>query len=121
MPSNHRRAPPQKLIRRVNSVGADAAELRALANTGSLFPLYCRCRTGVWLQLSVPDLARIMPCRTVDNVIEGMVLTFTDISRRFPAIGRRRISLNARRIAGRSGDTQLILLAMQDDGQERAK
>ncbi|AKU12153.1 MCP methyltransferase/methylesterase, CheR/CheB [Azoarcus sp. CIB] len=182
---------------------------RAQTVLDSLIPYECELRTdrGAWY------LARIMPYRTVDNVIEGVVLTFTDISRRveteaavqtardlaegivdtvrepllvldgdlkivsasrsfyrnfrvtpkdtlgrplydvgdgqwdipklrelletilprdrsfedyvvehvFPTIGRRRISLNARRIAGRSGDTQLILLAMQDDGQERGQ
>ncbi|WP_281357686.1 chemotaxis protein CheB [Aromatoleum diolicum] len=182
----------------------EGEDLLARAQTvlDSLIPYECELRTvsGVWY------LARIMPYRTVDNVIEGVVLTFTDISKRveaeaavqtsrdlaegvvdtvrepllvldgalkivsasrsfyrnfrvapedtlgrplydvgnrqwdipelrelletilprdrsfegyvveqvFPAIGRRRISLDARRIAGRSGDTQLILLAMQD-------
>ncbi len=151
-------------------------------------------------------LARIQPYRTLDNVIDGVVLTFNDISRRimdeaaiknaqvlaenivdtvreplivldaklrvisasrsfyrafqttpentvgrplyelgdhqwdipalrelletilprdqdfegylvehdFPAIGRRKMLLNARRIVGDSGDTQLILLAMEE-------
>ncbi|MDP2828297.1 MAG: chemotaxis protein CheB [Sulfuricellaceae bacterium] len=151
-------------------------------------------------------LARIQPYRTLDNVIEGVVLTFTDISERtraeaaersarelaeaivdtvreplvvlngalqitsasrsfyqefqvtaedtvgcplyelgnrqwdipalrelldtilprdqsfegfvvendFPVIGRRRMLLNARRIVGKSGDVQLILLAMEE-------
>lgn len=34
----------------------------------------------------------------------------------FPTIGRRRMLLNASRIVGKGGDTQLILLAMQDTG-----
>lgn len=177
---------------------------RAQAVLDSLIPYECELRTdnGAWY------LARIMPYRTVDNVIEGVVLTFTDISTRvateaavqsarelaegivdtvrepllvldgalkivsasrsfyrtfrvtpedtlglplyavgnaqwdipklrelldtilprdrsfedyvvehvFPGIGQRRISLNARRIVGRSGDTPLILLAMQVEG-----
>ncbi len=32
----------------------------------------------------------------------------------FPSIGRKRMLLNARRMVGKTGDTQLILLAMQD-------
>ena len=182
----------------------ESEDLLARAQTvlDSLIPYECELRTegGAWY------LARIMPYRTVDNVIEGVVLTFTDITKRveaeaavqtardlaegivdtvrepllvldgalkivsasrsfyrnfrvtpedtlgrrlydvgtrqwdipelrelletilprdrsfegyvveqvFPAIGRRRISLNARRIAARSGDTRLILLAMQE-------
>ena len=31
----------------------------------------------------------------------------------FPAIGQRKMPLNARRITGSSGDTQMILLAME--------
>jgi two-component system CheB/CheR fusion protein len=153
-------------------------------------------------------LARIQPYRTLDNVIEGVVLTFTDISKRvaaeaavqaarelaegivdtvrepllvlngafeimaasrsfyrsfqvgaeetlgraiydlgnrqwdipalrelletilprdqsfdgyvvehdFPALGRRRMLLNARRLVGKAGGTPLILLALEDAG-----
>lgn len=168
----------------------------------SLIPYECELRTesGAWY------LARIQPYRTVDNVIEGVVLTFTDITKRveaemavqlardlaegivntirepmlvldsalkvvsasntfysdflvtpdetlgrpiydlgnrqwdipklrelletiiprdqnfegyvvehdFPAIGHRRMSLNARRIAAKTGDTHLVLLAIQN-------
>jgi len=182
----------------------EGEDLLARAQTvlDTLIPYECELRTAG----SAVYLVRIMPYRTVDNVIEGVVLTFTDISKRveaeaavqsarelaegivntvrepllvldgalkivsasrsfyrsfhvmqadtlgrrlydvgnrqwdipelrelletilprdrsfegfvveqvFPAIGRRRILLNARRIAGRSGDTQLILLAMQE-------
>jgi two-component system CheB/CheR fusion protein len=34
----------------------------------------------------------------------------------FPRIGRRRLILNARRIVGKSGETRLILLAMEAAG-----
>ena len=75
-------------------------------------PLY-DVGNGQW---DIPELRELL--ETIlprDRSFEGYV-----VEQDFPAIGRRRISLNARRIAGRGGDTQLILLAMQDDGQERA-
>lgn len=34
----------------------------------------------------------------------------------FPDVGKRRLLLNARRLIGKTGDTQLILLAMEDAG-----
>ncbi len=37
-----------------------------------------------------------------------------EVERNFPAIGIRRMLLNARRISGKQGETQLILLAMED-------
>jgi two-component system CheB/CheR fusion protein len=44
-------------------------------------------------ELSLPDgtwfLARIQPYRTVDNVIDGVVLTFTDVTERVHAIANR--------------------------------
>ena len=176
------------------------ADAQAVLDT--LVPHECEIHTvsGAWY------LARIQPYRTLDNVIEGVVLTFTDISQRvkaeaaeksarkmaeaifntvreplvvlnkkmevisasssfyrdfqtvpedtvgrpiydlgnhqwdipslrellenilphnesfdsyemehdFPTIGRRKMLLNARRIIDASGDTQLILLAMED-------
>ena len=176
------------------------ADARAVLD--SLVPREREIRTagGAWY------LARIQPYRTLDNVIEGVVLTFTDISERiqaeeavqearelaesivdtvreplivldgklrivsasrsfyenfrvtledtvgrslyeignrqwdipglrelletilprdqsfegfgvehdFPGIGHRRMLLNARRITGKTGATQLILLAMED-------
>jgi two-component system CheB/CheR fusion protein len=47
----------------------------------SLIPYECELRTeaGTWY------LTRIQPYRTLDNVIEGVVLTFTDISKRVAA------------------------------------
>jgi len=36
------------------------------------------------------------------------------VAHEFPAIGRRKISLNARRVVGGAGETPLILLAMQE-------
>jgi two-component system CheB/CheR fusion protein len=178
------------------------AEARAVLDT--LAPCEREVRTvdGAWY------LARIQPYRTLDNVIEGVVLTFTDISKRvaaeaavqaarelaegivdtvrepllvlngafeimaasrsfyrsfqvgaeetlgraiydlgnrqwdipalrelletilprdqsfdgyvvehdFPALGRRRMLLNARRLVGKAGGTPLILLALEDAG-----
>jgi len=37
-----------------------------------------------------------------------------EVEHDFPAIGRRRMMLNARRIVGKTGETKLILLAMED-------
>ncbi|MGA7594529.1 MAG: hypothetical protein WCA64_04960, partial [Gallionella sp.] len=39
----------------------------------------------------------------------------------FPAIGRRRMLLNARGIIGKKGDMNLILLAIEEDTGDRAK
>ena len=44
-----------------------------------------------------------------DRAFDGYV-----IEHDFPTIGRRKILLNGRRIVGRAGETQLILLAMED-------
>ena len=53
----------------------------AQAVLDSLVPSSGRCapHDGAWY------LARIQPYRTLDNVIEGVVLTFTDISKRIEA------------------------------------
>lgn len=37
-----------------------------------------------------------------------------EVKHEFPSIGRRKMLLNARRIFGRDGETQLILIAMED-------
>jgi two-component system CheB/CheR fusion protein len=52
-------------------------------------------------------LARIQPYRTLDNVIEGVVL-----EHHFKSIGHRRISLSARRIDATPGQTAFILLSL---------
>ncbi|MDO8813713.1 MAG: chemotaxis protein CheB [Gallionella sp.] len=44
-----------------------------------------------------------------DQTLEGYAVEYD-----FPAIGQRKMLLNARRIIGDSGDTQLILLAMEE-------
>ena len=81
---------------------------------------------------------RIMPYRTLDNIIDGVVIIFVDIAaikqiealqfneykieHDFPKIGRRVILLNARRIMREDIGTQMILLAMEDitEGFERS-
>jgi hypothetical protein len=54
----------------------------------------------------------MVACRTPDDVIDGVALTFTDISKRagaeaaehdFPAIGRCKIAFNARLIVVKGG------------------
>ncbi len=54
---------------------------RAQTVLDTLIPYECELRSeaGAWF------LARIQPYRTLDNVIEGVVLTFTDISKRIEA------------------------------------
>lgn len=54
---------------------------RAQTVLNTLIPYECELRSeaGAWF------LARIQPYRTLDNVIEGVVLTFTDISKRIEA------------------------------------
>lgn len=54
---------------------------RAQTVLETLIPYECelRAQAGAWF------LARIQPYRTLDNVIEGVVLTFTDISKRIEA------------------------------------
>ena len=75
-------------------------------------------------------LMRIMPYRTLDNIIDGVVIIFVDIAaikqiealrfneykieHNFPKIGRRVVILNARRIMREDTGTQMILLAMED-------
>ena len=44
-----------------------------------------------------------------DQSFEGYIIDYE-----FPGIGRRKMMLNARRIVGNAGDTQLILLVMED-------
>jgi two-component system CheB/CheR fusion protein len=39
----------------------------------------------------------------------------------FPAIGRRKMLLNARRIVGNKGETQLILLAIETSASDEKK
>lgn len=60
-------------------------------------------------QWEIPALRELL--ETVlprDQAFEGYA-----VEHDFPAIGRRRMLLNARRLAGKSGETQLILLAME--------
>lgn len=54
---------------------------RAQAVLDSLIPYECELRTesGAWY------LTRIQPYRTLDNIIQGVVITFTDISKRVAA------------------------------------
>jgi two-component system CheB/CheR fusion protein len=85
------------------------AEARSVLET--LVPLEreVRCAGGAWY------LARVLPYRTVDNVIRGVVLTFTDITKRVEAEAAARAG---RELAGRIVETvhePLLVL----DGQLR--
>jgi two-component system CheB/CheR fusion protein len=46
-----------------------------------------------------------------DQVFDGF-----ELAHDFPTIGRRRLILNARRIVGKGGETQQVLLALEDNG-----
>jgi two-component system CheB/CheR fusion protein len=62
-------------------------------------------------QWDVPALRDLLEKVLVgDQVFDGYALEHT-----FPRIGKRRLLLNARRIVGRGGETQRILLAMEDN------
>jgi two-component system CheB/CheR fusion protein len=37
-----------------------------------------------------------------------------EVEHEFPLIGKRKMLLNARKLSGKTGDTQLILLAIED-------
>ena len=61
-------------------------------------------------QWDIPKLRELL--ETIlprDQVFEGF-----EVEHDFPAIGKRKMLLNARRITGKTGETQLILLAIED-------
>ena len=61
-------------------------------------------------QWSIPELRELLETILPDNqVLEGF-----EVEHDFPSIGKRKMRLNARRIAGKAGETQLILLAIED-------
>jgi two-component system CheB/CheR fusion protein len=61
-------------------------------------------------QWDIPALRELL-----DNVLlRGDSFESYEVEHDFPAIGQRKIMLNARRIVDRMGKTQLILLAMED-------
>jgi hypothetical protein len=68
-------------------------------------------------QRNIPALRELL--ETIlprDQSFEGYVVEYD-----FPDIGRHKMLLNARRILGRAGDVQLILLAMEDAGSATAE
>jgi two-component system CheB/CheR fusion protein len=61
-------------------------------------------------QWDIPKLREMLETILPRNqVLEGY-----EVEHDFPAIGKRKMLLNARRIVGKSGETQLILLAIED-------
>jgi two-component system CheB/CheR fusion protein len=61
-------------------------------------------------QWDIPELKEQM--ETIlphNNVLENF-----EIEQEFPVIGKRKILLDARRIIGKAGETQSILLAIED-------
>ncbi len=61
-------------------------------------------------QWDIPKLRELL-----DNILpRNQVMEDFAIEHEFPAIGKRKMLLNARRIVGKSGDTQLILLVIED-------
>jgi two-component system CheB/CheR fusion protein len=69
-------------------------------------PLY-ELGNGQW---NIPDLRELL-----ENVLpENQAFEDYPVEHNFPNIGYRKILLNARSIIGQTGDTQLILLSMND-------
>jgi two-component system CheB/CheR fusion protein len=61
-------------------------------------------------QWDIPQLRELLEAILPGNqILEGY-----EVEHDFPAIGKRKMLLNARRITGKTGDTQLILLAIED-------
>jgi len=61
-------------------------------------------------QWDIPKLRELLETILPDNqVLEGF-----KVEHDFPSIGKRKMLLNARRITGNAGETQLILLAIED-------
>lgn len=61
-------------------------------------------------QWDIPRLRELL-----ETILPGnQVLEGYEVEHDFPAIGKRRMLLNARRITGKTGETQLILLAIED-------
>lgn len=61
-------------------------------------------------QWDIPKLRELL-----ENILpQNQVLEGFEVEHDFPAIGRRKMLLNARRIVGKTGETQLILLAIED-------
>jgi two-component system CheB/CheR fusion protein len=92
---------------KANLVDQDlVAEARTVLET--LVPLerQVRCADGAWF------LARLLPYRTVDNAIRGVVLTFTDITSRVEAEAAARAE---RELAGRIVETVPQPLLVLDD------
>ncbi len=66
-------------------------------------------------QWDIPRLRELLETILPQNqVLEGY-----EVEHDFPAIGRRKMLLNARRITGKTGETQLILLAIEDVTERR--
>jgi chemotaxis protein methyltransferase CheR len=51
-----------------------------------------------------------------DNIFEGF-----EVEHKFPTIGPKKMLLNARKIIGKTEETELILLAIEDITKEKAK
>ena len=67
---------------------------------------------GAWDAPALRDaLRRILP--------DGTPMVDVEVHRDFPRIGQRTMLLNARRLAGRGGQSDLILLAMEDVTERR--
>jgi two-component system CheB/CheR fusion protein len=62
-------------------------------------------------QWDIPKLRELLETILPQN----QILENYQVEHDFPAIGRRNMRLNARRIIGKTGETQLILLAIVDD------
>ncbi|MEK6663987.1 MAG: chemotaxis protein CheB [Pseudomonadota bacterium] len=82
------------------------AEAQTVLDTLAPFECEVRNMSGAWY------LARIQPYRTLDNVIEGVVLTFTDISQRVEAAAAVQ---KARELAEGIVDTVREPLVVLDD------
>ena len=68
--------PISDIVTRLDAASDLVAEIEAVLETLKTYEAEVRTRSGV------PYLMRIQPYRTTDNVIEGAVLTFVDLSKR---------------------------------------
>lgn len=66
-------------------------------------------------QWDIPKLRKLLGTTlTLNQSFEGF-----EMEHDFPSIGKRKMLLNARRITGKTGETQLILLAIEDVTDQR--